>query len=143
LSNDERRGTTADFAPAFRIARDAGLMSVPHGGELLGPEHLEDVVEHLHPHRLGHGVRAAEDPALLERVVEAGVGLEVCPASNASLGVVEQAADVPLRRLVDAGAQIALGADDPLLFGSRLLDQYETAREIGFDDAEIADLAAS
>lgn len=143
LSNDERRGTTADFALAFRIARDAGLMSVPHGGELLGPEHLEDVVEHLHPHRLGHGVRAAEDPALLERVVEAGIGLEVCPASNASLGVVEQAADVPLRRLVDAGAQIALGADDPLLFGSRLLDQYETAREIGFDDAEIADLAAS
>lgn len=143
LSNDERRGTTADFAPAFRIAREAGLLSVPHGGELLGPEHLEDVVEHLHPQRLGHGVRAAEDPALLDRVVEAGIGLEVCPASNASLGVVEEAADVPLRRLVEAGAQIALGADDPLLFGSRLLDQYETAREIGFDDDEIAELAAS
>lgn len=143
LSNDERRGTTADFAPAFRIAREAGLLSVPHGGELLGPEHLEEVVEHLHPQRLGHGVRAAEDRALLERVVEAGIGLEVCPASNASLGVAERATDVPLRRLVDAGAQIALGADDPLLFGSRLLDQYETARAIGFDDAEIADLAAS
>lgn len=143
LSNDERRGTTSEFGPAFRIARDAGLLSVPHGGELLGSEHLEEVVEHLHPHRLGHGVRAAEDRALLERVVEAGIGLEVCPASNASLGVVEQAADVPLRRLVDAGAQIALGADDPLLFGSRLLDQYETARKIGFDDAEIAELAAS
>lgn len=143
LSNDERRGTTADFAPAFRIAREAGLLSVPHGGELLGPDHLEEVVEHLHPQRLGHGVRAAEDRALLERVVEAGIGLEVCPASNASLGVVEEAADVPLRRLVDAGAQIALGADDPLLFGSRLLDQYETARKIGFDDAELAELAAS
>lgn len=143
LSNDERRGTTADFGPAFRIAREAGLLSVPHGGELLGPSHVRDVVEHLGPHRLGHGVRAAEDPALLDRVVEAGIGLEVCPASNASLGVVEQAADVPLRRLTEAGAQIALGADDPLLFGSRLLDQYETARTIGFEDTEIAELAAS
>lgn len=143
LSNDERRGTTADFGPAFRIAREAGLLSVPHGGELLGPSHVRDVVEHLGPHRLGHGVRAAEDPALLDRVVEAGIGLEVCPASNASLGVVEQAADVPLRRLTAAGARIALGADDPLLFGSRLLDQYETARMIGFDDTEIAELAAS
>lgn len=143
LSNDERRGTTAEFAPAFRIAREAGLVSVPHGGELLGPDHVRDVVEHLVPHRLGHGVRAAEDPALLEAVVEAGIGLEVCPASNASLGVVQQASDVPLRRLVDAGAQIALGADDPLLFGSRLLAQYETARAMGFTDQELAELAAS
>lgn len=143
LSNDERRGSTEEFAPAFRIARDAGLLSVPHGGELLGPAHVQDVVENLHPDRLGHGVRAAEDPALLDAVVEAGIGLEVCPASNASLGVVEQAADVPLRRLVDAGAKIALGADDPLLFGSRLVDQYETARAMGFGDTELADLAAS
>ena len=143
LSNDERRGTTAEFGPAFRIAREADLLAVPHGGELLGPAHVQDVVEHLGPHRLGHGVRAAEDPALLERVVEAGIGLEVCPASNASLGVVEQAVDVPLRHLVDAGAEIALGADDPLLFGSRLVDQYETARALGFTDAELAALAAS
>ena len=143
LSNDERRGDTAAFAPAFRIARDAGLLSVPHGGELLGPSHVRDVVEHLHPHRLGHGVRAAEDPRLLAQVVESGIGLEVCPASNASLGVVEVAEDVPLRHLMEAGAQIALGADDPLLFGSRLLDQYETARRIGLDDAELAGLAAS
>ena len=143
LSNDERRGDTAEFGPAFRIAREAGLLSVPHGGELLGPSHVRDVVEHLHPHRLGHGVRAVEDPQLLDRVVEAGIGLEVCPASNASLGVLQVAEDVPLRTLMAAGAQIALGADDPLLFGSRLLDQYETARRIGLDDAELAGLAAS
>ena len=143
LSNDERRGDTAEFGPAFRIAREAGLLSVPHGGELLGPSHVRDVVEHLHPHRLGHGVRAVEDPQLLDRVVEAGIGLEVCPASNASLGVLQVAEDVPLRTLMAAGAQIALGADDPLLFGSRLLEQYETARRIGLDDAELAGLAAS
>ena len=143
LSNDERRGSTADFAPAFRIARDGGLASFPHGGELLGPAHVAEAIEHLHPDRLGHGVRSAEDPRVLEQVVEAGIGLEVCPASNASLGVIRAPEDVPLRRLVEAGAQVALGADDPLLFGSRLLDQYRTARGIGFDDAELAALAAS
>ncbi|WP_246957138.1 adenosine deaminase [Brachybacterium sp. Marseille-Q7125] len=143
LSNDERRGVTAEFGPAFRIAKDAGLLSVPHGGELLGPRHVREVVDSLQPDRLGHGVRSAEDPALLERVVEAGIGLEVCPASNASLGVVEEAHHVPLRTLVQAGAQVALGADDPLLFDSRLLDQYAIARRMGFSDAELAQLAAA
>lgn len=141
LSNDERRGDTAEFAPAFRIARRAGLASVPHGGELLGPDHVRAVVEELAPDRLGHGVRAAEDPRLLATIVERGIALEVCPASNASLGVFEDPRDVPLRALLDAGATVALGADDPLLFGSRLLAQYETARAIGLDDTELADLA--
>ncbi|GEL96236.1 adenosine deaminase [Cellulomonas composti] len=142
LSNDERRGETGAFAPAFAIARRAGLASVPHGGELLGPAHVEDVVGHLHPDRLGHGVRSAEDPHLLERVVDEGIALEVCPASNVSLGVYPSAADVPLRALVDAGAQVALGADDPLLFRSRLTAQYETARTVHhFTDHELADLA--
>ncbi|WP_043109188.1 adenosine deaminase [Paraoerskovia marina] len=142
LSNDERRGDTAEFAHAFSIARRAGLASVPHGGELLGPSHLHDVVAHLSPDRIGHGVRAGEDPRMLDRLVTAGTTLEVCPASNVSLGVYREDADVPLRRLVDAGARVALGADDPLLFGSRLVAQYETARSVhGFSDAELADLA--
>ena len=143
LSNDERRGSTADFEAAFRIARRAGLMSVPHAGELLGPEHVRSALDHLGPDRLGHGVRSAENPALLEEIVERGIALEVCPASNASLGVYREATDVPLWQLVDAGALIALSADDPLLFGSRLVDQYRTARDLGFDDAGLAALAAS
>src|SRR6476659_5743526 len=97
LSNDERRGETSEFAHAFAIARDAGLASVPHGGELLGPAHVEEVVQHLRPDRLGHGVRSAEDPRVLERVVDEGVALEVCPASNVGLGVFREPADVPLR----------------------------------------------
>ena len=142
LSNDERRGETSEFAPAFAIARAAGLAAVPHGGELLGPAHVEDVVGHLHPDRLGHGVRSAEDPRVLARVVDEGVALEVCPASNVSLGVYASAADVPLRTLVDAGATVALGADDPLLFHARLVDQYAIARDAhGFSDAELAELA--
>jgi len=144
LSNDERRGETSEFAAAFRIARRAGLASVPHGGELLGPGHVHELVGALEPDRLGHGVRSVEDQRVLERVVEAGIALEVCPASNVSLGVYRDADDVPLRALVESGAEIALGADDPLLFGSRLAAQYETARTVhGFDDAALAALARS
>ena len=142
LSNDERRGDTEMFAPAFAIARRAGLASVPHGGELLGAGHVQTLVEHLAPDRIGHGVRTAEDPALLAAVVAAGVAFEVCPASNVSLGVYAEDRHVPLRELVDAGATVSLGADDPLLFGSRLVAQYEAARHVhGFSDADLAELA--
>lgn len=142
LSNDERRGDTADWAAAFAIARRAGLASVPHGGELLGADHVREVVEHLVPDRLGHGVRSAEDPAVLQWLVDRGVALEVCPASNVSLGVYAEDRHVPLRTLTAAGATVALGADDPLLFGSRLLAQYEVARRVhGFSDTELAELA--
>jgi adenosine deaminase len=142
LSNDERRGVTQEFEAAFRIARRAGLASVPHSGELLGPENVQVALDHLQPDRLGHGVRSAEDPAVLAEIVRRGITLELCPGSNVALGVYPDAGSVPLRRLLDAGARIALGADDPLLFGSRLADQYRTAREVhGLDDAELARLA--
>ena len=144
LSNDERRGWTSEFAPAFDIARRAGLALVPHSGELLGPDHVEVTLDTLEPDRLGHGVRSGEDPKLLARLVEAGVALEVCPASNVSLGVYASDADVPLPALVAAGAVIALGADDPLLFGPRLVAQYEAARSVhGMDDDVLAHLARS
>ena len=144
LSNNERAGVTADWEPAFRIARNAGLPGVPHGGELLGPRHLRQVVEHLSPARIGHGVRSAEEPRLLDELVAAGIALEVCPASNVHLGVYREAGDVPLRTLIDAGATVALGADDPLLFLSRLTDQYRLARDdLGLGDDELAELARS
>ena len=144
LSNDERRGETSEFGAAFAIAAKAGLASVPHGGELLGAPHLREVLESLSPTRLGHGVRLAEDPELLASVVERGIALELCPDSNVSLGVYAEPSEVPLRELLAAGAEIALGADDPLLFGSRLLAQYETARHVhGLNDDELAHLGAS
>ena len=143
LSNDERRGRTEDFAPAFRIAARAGLPAVPHGGELCGPQHVARVVDALAPRRLGHGVRSVEDRALLDRLVADGVALEVCPSSNVSLGVYPDAASVPLRALLQAGATVALGADDPLLFGARLGAQYALVRDVlGFDDETVAGLAA-
>jgi adenosine deaminase len=142
LSNDERRGRTADFAPAFRIAERAGLVLTPHAGELLGPASVRSGLDDLHAHRLGHGVRVAEDPELLARVVDRGVALEVCPASNVALGVYRDLSSVPVPRLLAAGATIALGADDPLLFGSRLAAQYDDMRVThGLDDTVLADLA--
>lgn len=142
LNNDERAGDTSLWSSAFRIARRAGLVGVPHGGELLGPEHIREVVAHLKPARLGHGVRAAEDPELLDHLVADEIAFELCPASNVSLGVYHDRSEVPLRRLLAAGAQIALGADDPLLFHSRLLAQYQAARKVdGLNDAELAQLA--
>lgn len=142
LSNDERRGRAYDFEAAFRIARRAGLLSDPHGGELQGPESVRECLDLLRADRIGHGVRAVEDPRLVEKIASRGVTLEVCPASNVSLGVADSAASVPVRRLFEAGVPMALGADDPLLFGSRLARQYELTRtEHGFSDAELAELA--
>jgi adenosine deaminase len=142
LSNDERRGATADFAPAFRIATRAGLLSDPHGGELCGPANVRACLDELQAGRIGHGIASAEDPALTRRLAERGVTLEVCPSSNVALGIFGKPADVPLPQLLAAGVPIALGADDPLLFGSRLTAQYELAAgTFGFSDAELAELA--
>jgi adenosine deaminase len=142
LSNDERHGPARDFAAAFRIAARAGLLLAPHGGELAGPASVAACLDDLHADRIGHGIRAAEDPAVLKRLAAGGITCEVCPSSNVALGVAAAPAQVPLRRLFEAGVPVALGADDPLLFGPRLTAQYEIARQAhGFTDAELADLA--
>ncbi|MDR2373699.1 MAG: adenosine deaminase [Bifidobacteriaceae bacterium] len=144
LSNDERRGDTDEFAPAFAIARAAGLAAVPHGGELLGPGHVHRLIRALRPDRLGHGVRAVEHPAVMRELVADGIVLELCPLSNVALGIYPDAAAVPVRSILAAGARVTLSADDPLIFGSRLVDQYRMLRqEHGFSDAELADLAAA
>lgn len=142
LSNDERRGPAADFQRAFRIAERAGLMLLPHAGELVGPDSVTASLDLLHANRLGHGVRSVENPEVVKRLAEGSITCEVCPSSNVSLGVVPDEASVPVRRLVEAGVPVALGADDPLLFGRRLVKQYEIARDVhGFTPAELAELA--
>ena len=142
LSSDERHGPAHDFTAAFRIAARAGLLLVPHGGELAGPASVAACLDDLHADRIGHGIRATEDPALVKRLAAGAITCEVCPSSNVALGVAPNAAQVPLRRLFEAGVPVALGADDPLLFGPRLAAQYEIARHAhGFGDAELADLA--
>ena len=115
---------------------------MPHGGELMGAESVRTCLDSLQADRLGHGIRAVEDPALLERIVASGVALEVCPVSNVALGVYSDLTSVPLPQLLEAGATVALGADDPLLFGSRLASQYATMRAAhDLTDEQLAELA--
>ena len=87
LSNDERRGPPRDFTAAFRIAERAGLLLVPHGGELSGPASVAACLDDLHADRIGHGVRAVEDPVVLKRLAADQVTCEVCPSSNVALGI--------------------------------------------------------
>jgi adenosine deaminase len=144
LSNDERQGRPAAFAKAFRLAREGGLVAVPHAGELLGPAAVAETVRELAPSRLGHGVRASEDPAVLSLLAAEGIACEVCPASNVALGVFADHAAVPLRALESAGVPVVLGADDPLLFGAGLVEQYAAARDIhGYNRDDLARLAAA
>ena len=142
LSNDERAARPDDFAKAFRIAREGGLMSMPHAGELLGADSVASTVDVLAPLRIGHGVRAAENPQVLERLAAAGIACEVCPASNVALGVFSGHDAVPLRPLEEAGVPVVLAADDPLLFGAGLVEQYIAARDVhGYGRPDLARLA--
>ena len=110
----------------------------------MGAESVRGCLDVLDAARVGHGVRSIEDSDLVKRIADEGVALEVCPASNVALGIYDTLLDVPVRTLVEAGVRVALAADDPLLFGSRLTEQYETARTVhGFDDGGLADLARS
>src|ERR1700754_1305588 len=87
LSNDERLGRVEDFAPACRVAAEAGLRIVPHGGFYEGAAHGRRCVEVLGAHRIGHGLTAASDPAVVRLLADTGVALEICPASYPPLGV--------------------------------------------------------
>lgn len=142
LANDEAANPTTAFGPAFDIARDAGLLSVPHAGELTDADDIAGAIDRLGADRIGHGIRAVTDARVMQRLVEGRVCLEVCPASNVALGAIDHLADHPLPRLRAAGCAVTLAADDPLLFGSGLADQYVIARRVfGFDDVELAELA--
>ena len=144
LASDEALFPPAPFAEAFSIALSAGLLSTPHAGELAGPESVQGALDQLKAHRIQHGVRAIEDPALVERLALAGVCLDVCPTSNLLLGVVSDLAAHPLPALLAAGVRCSLNADDPLLFGVGLADEYLIGREaLGLDDATLAGVAAN
>lgn len=141
LSNDERLGRVVDFVPACRLAAEAGLVVTPHSGFYTGPEHVRSCVESLAATRIGHGTSAATDPAVLDLLAERRVAVEICPTSYPPLGV-HELADVPLRVFQDAGVPVAVGSDDPLIFGVGLAGQYGRCRDVlGLDDTRLARLA--
>lgn len=142
LANDEAIGAPEPYAEAFAIAKDAGLLSTPHAGELAGPQSVWGALDTLAPDRLQHGVRSIEDPELLARLADSAITLDVCPTSNLLLSVYPSLAEHPLPQLLEAGIKCSLNGDDPLLFGPVLLEEYELARsEMGLDDAALASIA--
>ena len=144
LANDEALWPPEPFAEAFAIARAAGLISAPHAGELAGPDSVTGALDALGADRIQHGVRAIEDPAVVRRLADDGICLDVCPTSNLLLSVVPSLAEHPLPRLLEAGVRCSINADDPLLFGPGLLEEYQLCRdEIGLDDAALAAIATS
>lgn len=142
LANDERGHPPDPFEDAFRVARDAGLLSVPHAGELDGPDSVRAAVDLLGAQRLGHGVRASEDPGLLRRLAGEGVVCDVCPTSNVRLGLYPSIAEHGIGRLLAAGVRVTLNTDDPLLFGTSLLEEYQSVQgAFHLDDGAMATIA--
>jgi adenosine deaminase len=142
LANDEVGFPPELFADAFAIAKEAGLLSVPHAGELEGPASVRGALDALHADRIQHGVRVIEDQELLARLADSGVCCDVCPTSNIMLSVFPSLAEHALPVLLDAGVRCSVNGDDPLLFGPGLLEEYELCRTaFGFDDERMAFIA--
>ena len=142
LGGPEIGVSRAQFQPHFDAARAAGLHSVPHAGETTGPETVWDAIRLLGAERIGHGTSAAQDPALLAHLAEAGIPLEVCPSSNVATRAVASLAEHPLRTFVDAGVTVSINSDDPPMFGTTLCREYAVAAELlSLDEAGLADLS--
>ncbi|MGH3779371.1 MAG: adenosine deaminase [Pseudonocardiaceae bacterium] len=143
ISNDERLGEPDAFVSASRIARDADLLVAPHTGFYTDHIHVRRCVELLGARRIGHGITAAMNNTTLETLARSQVTMEICPTSYLPLGVLSSLAQVPVTVFQRAGVPVALGADDQLIFGTRLIGQYEILRDVhGLNDQALADLAS-
>jgi aminodeoxyfutalosine deaminase len=131
LGGPEKGHPPEPFERAFAIAREGGLASVPHAGEVVGPESVRGALDALGADRLRHGIRAQEDPGLLREIAGRRIVLDVCPISNLRTGAVRSLGDHPLPRLVAAGALCSISTDDPAMFGTDLSKDYEAACSFG------------
>ena len=142
LAGDEAGFPPGPFARAFELAHDAGLGLTCHAGEWAGPESVRAALALPVPvTRLGHGVRAIEDPELVRELVERGTVLEICPTSNIVLSAYPGFAEHPFPRLRAAGVRVTLGSDDPPYWPASIGGEYAVARrEWGLDDAALLSL---
>jgi aminodeoxyfutalosine deaminase len=124
------------YEPVFVLARELGLASVPHAGEVAGPASVRGALEELGADRVRHGIRAAEDPGLLREIADRRIVLDVCPVSNLRTRAVSSLADHPLPQLLAAGARCSISTDDPAMFGTDLSVDYDAAASLGLDPRE-------
>jgi aminodeoxyfutalosine deaminase len=130
------------FKPYFDQARAAGLHSVPHAGETTGPETIWSALRDLGAERIGHGITAVQDPALVAHLAEHGIPLEISPTSNVRTRAVASIEEHPLAALVGAGVRVSINSDDPPMFGTTLEEEYAVAaRLLGLDAHGVSGLA--
>jgi adenosine deaminase len=141
MGGAELMGRPGDFAWSFDCAREAGLHLTCHAGEWGGPDMVADTLRDLRPSRIGHGIAAARDPALMDRLAEDGIVLEVCPGSNVYLGAAPSWERHPIARLRERGVRVTVSTDDPPWFHTTMTREWEgLERAFGWGEADLADL---
>ena len=144
LGGDENAVSAAPFAGVYLRARALGLHTSVHSGEWAGADAVRDVLDALRPDRLDHGIGAAQDERLMQRLAEEDTILCVAPTSNLQTGAVSHVAAHPLQRLLEAGVRVTLSADDPVLFGTTTRGEYDFAREkLGLSEDQLRRLASN
>ncbi|MDC1141694.1 adenosine deaminase [Planctomycetota bacterium] len=129
------------YKKVFDLAHDMGLQVSLHAGEVSSPKDIYDALD-MDAQRIGHGIRAVQDSALMKILVDRNVPLEVCPVSNECTGAVDKLADHPLQQLIDAGLPLTLSSDDPAMFHTSVSNEYQVAHEVlGVDCPTLVRLA--
>jgi aminodeoxyfutalosine deaminase len=131
LGGLEAQYPPAPYADAFRFAKDSGLGSVPHAGEVAGAESIRSAIGDLGADRLRHGIRSVEDPSLIRELVDRGIVCDVCPVSNLRTSAVVDLSHHPLPRMLEAGVLCSISTDDPAMFATDLETDYRVAAELG------------
>ena len=137
MAGGEMVGRPGDYAYSFDMAREAGLPLTCHAGEWGGPDMVADTIRDLKVARIGHGIGAAKDPALMEQIAEQGIVLEVCPGSNVVLNAVNSWANHPIVKLRDRGVKVTVSTDDPPFFHTTMTAEYDMLqRTFGWDESD-------
>lgn len=142
IGGDEKVGALKDFRWAFDCAREAGLCLTAHAGEWNGPEEVRAAVRDLGVARVGHGVRAIEDLALVDELAETGTVLECCPGSNVALGIYRDFRAHPIAELDRRGVKVTISTDDPPFFHTTMAREYEMLhRAFDWDEGQFRKIA--